>query len=191
MILVVDNEDSFTYILADYIRQCTENEVKTFFHYETKKIQEILPHIQGLVISPGPGRPEHSKAEFSYYYAIEHNIPVLGVCLGHQWIGYVNNMSVIHAPEPLHGYTSKIIHCQQGIFKDIPNNINVMRYHSLLVSDTHIPMHIKITAKTDEGLIMAMQYMNKPVHSVQFHPESVLTQYGLQMIQNWVDLLKS
>lgn len=191
MILVVDNEDSFTYILTDYIKQYSRNEVKTFFHYETAQLQSVLPYLQGLVISPGPGRPEHSLAQFAYRYAIDNNIPLLGVCLGHQWIGYVNNMSVIHAPDPLHGYTSKIKHSQKGIFKDIPNNINVMRYHSLVVSDAYIPAHIEITAKTDEGLIMAMQYTDKPVHSVQFHPESVLTDYGLQLIHNWVSLLSN
>ncbi len=189
MILVVDNEDSFTYMLTDYIKQCTKNEVKTLFHYETNKLQSILPYLEGLVISPGPGRPEHGKAQFAYHYAIERNIPVLGVCLGHQWIGYANGMNIIHAPEPLHGYTSKIIHAQKGIFKNIPNEINVMRYHSLVVDNTYIPAHIEITATTKNGLIMAMQYRNKPVYSVQFHPESVLTEYGIQMIQNWVSLL--
>lgn len=189
MILVVDNEDSFTYILTDYIKQSAKNEVKTFFHYETEKIKSALPYLKGLVISPGPGRPEHSKAQFAYHYAIEHNIPVLGVCLGHQWIGYANNMKIIHAPEPLHGYTSVISHNEKGIFKNIPNDINVMRYHSLIVSSEYIPPHLEITAKTKNGLIMAMQYKHKPVYSVQFHPESVLTEYGLQMIQNWVSLL--
>ncbi|MCS7075923.1 MAG: aminodeoxychorismate/anthranilate synthase component II [Bacteroidia bacterium] len=189
MILIVDNEDSFTYMLADYIKQCAnENEVKILFHYQTNFIQDILPYIKGLVISPGPGRPEQSKAAFAYQYAIQNNIALLGVCLGHQWIGYINNMPIVHSPEPLHGYTSTIMHLQKGIFKDIPNFIQVMRYHSLIVSDTYIPNHIEITAKTEDGLIMAMQYINKPVYSVQFHPESVLTNYGLKMVQNWIDI---
>lgn len=186
MIAVIDNEDSFTYILADYIKQCTKNEVKVFYHYEKKAIQSILHQMKGLVISPGPGRPEHSQAQFAYHYAIKHDIPILGVCLGHQWIGYVNNMRIIHAPVPLHGYTSKIFHNQRGLFANIPNEIEVMRYHSLIVSREYIPEHIEITAKTNDGLIMAMQYKNKPIHSVQFHPESVLTQFGLDMIKNWV-----
>jgi len=189
MILMIDNEDSFTYILADYIKQCYKNEVKTLFHFETETIQKYLRHIKGLVISPGPGRPEHSKAQFAYTYAIENNIPLLGVCLGHQWIGYANQMNIIHAPEPLHGYTSKIIHNQNGIFANIPNNIEVMRYHSLVVSSEYVPASIEITAKTHDGIIMAMQYKNKPVYGVQFHPESILTEYGVQMIQNWVSLL--
>lgn len=191
MILVVDNEDSFTYILVDYIRQSTKLEVRTFFHYQTEQIKNTLPFIQGLVISPGPGRPEQSQAQFAYHYAIKHNIPLLGVCLGHQWIGYINNMSVIHSPEPLHGYTSKIVHQQKGIFKGIPNNIQVMRYHSLIVNHTYIPEHIEITAVTEENLIMAMQYKNQPVYSVQFHPESVLTEFGLNMIQNWVTFINN
>jgi anthranilate synthase/aminodeoxychorismate synthase-like glutamine amidotransferase len=182
---VIDNEDSFTYILTDYIKQCYQNEVKTIFHFETETIQKFLPDIRGLVISPGPGRPEQSKAQFAYQYAIEHNIPLLGVCLGHQWIGYTNKMNIIHAPEPLHGYTSKIIHNQTGIFKNIPDNIQVMRYHSLIVDSEYVPEHIQITATTHDNLIMAMEYKNKPVCSVQFHPESVLTEYGLNMIQNW------
>ncbi|MCS7027301.1 MAG: aminodeoxychorismate/anthranilate synthase component II [Bacteroidia bacterium] len=192
MILVVDNEDSFTYILADYLKQCAaQNEVKTIFHYDKKSIRAVLPYIKGLVISPGPGRPEHSQADFAYWYAIEQNIPVLGVCLGHQWIGYANGMRIIPAPEPSHGYTSLVTHNQKGIFANIPASIQVMRYHSLIVSSAYIPDGIEITAQTQEGIIMGMQYKNKPVYSVQFHPESVLTEYGLQIIQNWVDFCET
>ena len=188
MILIIDNYDSFTYNLYQYVGEVYEN-VKVLRNDEFT-IEELkkLP-LKGIIISPGPGRPENAGLSTKVIKAFEGIIPILGICLGHQAIGYVYGGKVISAPEIKHGKTSIIKHNCEDLFENIKDNLQVMRYHSLIVENNSLPEVLSITAKTEDGIIMGIKHKEFPIYGLQFHPESIFTEEGKMMIKNFVEVI--
>ena len=183
-ILVVDNYDSFVYNLVQYLGQLGA-EVVVVRNDEVDF--STLPEYSGILISPGPGTPEAAGSSIELVrYAKEHLVPLLGVCLGHQAIAVAFGATVNRAPELLHGKTSLVDHAEKGIFKDIPTPFTATRYHSLAIAPETMPDELEVIAQTQSGVIMAVMHRTLPISGVQFHPESVLTEYGHQMLGNWL-----
>ncbi len=187
MILVVDNFDSFTYNLVDYLRQLGQ-------HINVKRnnspLSEILSEeYKGVVLSPGPGIPKNAGQLMKIVDHYIGNVPLLGICLGHQAIGEYYNAKLIKAKKPMHGKISEVIHKNDPLFYKIPQRFNVVRYHSLIFND--LPDQLKIIATTRDGEIMALKHKSLLAYGVQFHPEAILTEFGLQILKNWINLLGS
>lgn len=186
MFLVIDNYDSFVYNIVQYLGvigvECTvcRNDQITLH-----EVADMSP--QAIVISPGPGRPEGAGISVDLIKAFAETTPILGVCLGHQCIGYAFGAKITHAPQPVHGKVSRIRHDGKGLFAGLPPEINVARYHSLVVSDEDFPSCLVQTAYADTGELMGIRHKFYPVEGVQFHPESIVTDYGLRMMRNFVD----
>lgn len=183
MIFLLDNYDSFTYNLYDYLLQLgSDVVVKRNDEITIAEIENLQP--DAIVISPGPGIPKHAGILMQLIHHFHKKIPLLGICLGYQGIGEYFGASVVHAPLPVHGKTSAIVFEEENIlFQNIPQKTEVMRYHSLNI--TNIPSAIKIIAQTQSGEPMALQHECLPIFGMQFHPESILTPYGMQMLRNW------
>jgi len=184
-ILVIDNYDSFTYNLVQQFGKfkCSIL-VKRNDAISLKDIYTIKP--DKILISPGPKRPEDSKVSLSIIKELGQTIPILGVCLGLQAIAVVYGGKVIKAEHPVHGMTSKILHNNCTLFKNIPQYFDAMRYHSLIVDKASLPKDLEITAQTNDGIIMGIRHKNYPVEGIQFHPESILTKQGSKIISNWL-----
>ena len=183
-ILVVDNYDSFVFNLVQYLQQlgaeCTVVRNDAVTAQEASKFD-------GVLISPGPGTPEKAGISVEMIkYCAQHSIPLFGVCLGHQAIGVAFGATVSRAPELLHGKTSLVYHQQEGVLADIPSPFTATRYHSLCVEKDSVPNTLRVTGSTDSGLVMSMEHTTLPIQGVQFHPESVLTEHGHQMLANWL-----
>jgi len=183
-ILVVDNYDSFVFNLVQYLQQlgaeCTVVRNDAIAAEEASKYD-------GVLISPGPGTPEKAGISVEMIkYCAQHAIPLFGVCLGHQAIGVAFGATVSRAPELLHGKTSLVYHQQEGVLADIPSPFTATRYHSLCVEKDSVPETLRITGSTDSGLVMSVEHTTLPIQGVQFHPESVLTEHGHQMLANWL-----
>lgn len=186
MILVLDNYDSFTYNLVQLIgRISREIVVRRNNEITTEEIRELRP--TGIIISPGPGRPESAGVTIDVIRRLGSAIPVFGVCLGHQAIGAAYGGEVVHAPSLMHGRTSMIRHRGVGIFSGVPDPFVATRYHSLVISPDQLPAELEITAWTDDGVIMGVRHRAHPVEGVQFHPESILTEQGERVIRNWME----
>jgi anthranilate synthase/aminodeoxychorismate synthase-like glutamine amidotransferase len=186
-ILVIDNYDSFTYNLVQLLgRFDQELVVKRNDEITESEIAELNP--DKILISPGPGKPEHSNITLTAIEKFGNEIPVLGVCLGHQAIGIVYGGKVVKAPILMHGKTSLIKHDGKKIFKGIPQRFEATRYHSLIVDKETLPNSLEVSAETDEGTIMGIRHKNFPVEGIQFHPESILTNEGYNIIKNWLAL---
>ena len=187
MLALIDNYDSFTYNLVQYLGELGA-EIKVFRNDRVtlEELTELNP--SHLVVSPGPGDPLKDGG-ISPQAMLNFNgkIPVLGVCLGHQCLGAVFGGRVDRAPRLMHGKTSPINHNGQGVFKDIPSPFTAMRYHSLVVYPP-IPSELEITATTPEDEVMGLKHRDHPTFGVQFHPESILTEYGKQILQNFLNL---
>ncbi|HNS44252.1 MAG TPA: aminodeoxychorismate/anthranilate synthase component II [Alphaproteobacteria bacterium] len=185
MITLIDNYDSFTYNLVQYVGDLGKS--CAVIRNDQKTVEEILSNKPGqIIISPGPSDPEHAGICLSLIKAAAgKNIPLLGVCLGHQSIGQAFGGKVIRAPEPMHGKLSPVYHEGKGIFSEIPSPFTVTRYHSLIVEKESLPDCLEITAHTEDNLIMGLQHKTKPIHGVQFHPESIATQHGLDLLRNF------
>ena len=188
MILMIDNYDSFTYNLVQYFGELKQKvEVYRNDALTIAKIRKMKP--AKIVISPGPGRPEDAGISIDIIKQLGPEIPVLGVCLGHQGIGYAFDGKVINAKRLMHGKTSMIKHNSQGIFKDLPNPFEATRYHSLVIDPKHVPDCLIVTATTtDDGEIMGVQHKTYPIYGVQFHPESILTKQGMNILRNFLHL---
>ena len=189
MILVIDNYDSFTYNLVDLAKRFTE--VVVFRNDEIDLDQVSLMAPQGILISPGPGRPEHSGVSYDIVTHYHQQIPMLGVCLGHQIICELFGGEVIYAKQPMHGKSSIIYHSGNSLFYGVQNPLEVMRYHSLLVKKEGLPDDFRVIAQTKAGEVMAVEHKFFKLTGVQFHPESILTQDGEQMMQNWLQIICS
>jgi anthranilate synthase/aminodeoxychorismate synthase-like glutamine amidotransferase len=186
MILLIDNYDSFTYNLAQYLGQLGEKlEVRRNDQITLDEIAVRKP--DRIVISPGPGTPEDAGICVEVVRRFSGKIPILGVCLGHQAIGQAFGGRVVRAPKLMHGKTSRIHHDSKTIFRKLPQDFVATRYHSLIVEKKGLPKELEISAEAD-GLIMALRHKKLRVEGVQFHPESVLTEAGLQMLRNFLDL---
>jgi para-aminobenzoate synthetase component 2 len=183
-ILVVDNYDSFVFNLVQYLQQLGAE--CTVVRNDAVAAEEASKY-DGVLISPGPGTPEKAGISVEMIkYCAQHSIPLFGVCLGHQAIGVAFGATVSRAPELLHGKTSLVYHQQEGVLADIPSPFTATRYHSLCVEKDSVPNTLRITGTTDSGLVMSMEHTSLPIQGVQFHPESVLTEHGHQMLANWL-----
>lgn len=183
-VLVVDNYDSFVFNLVQYLQQLGAE--CTVVRNDAVTVEEAA-HYDGVLISPGPGTPERAGVSVAMIkYCAEHSIPLFGVCLGHQAIGVAFGATVSRAPELLHGKTSLVYHKQQGVLSELPSPFTATRYHSLCVEKDSVPDVLEVTGTTNSGLVMSMQHTTLPIHGVQFHPESVLTEHGHQLLANWL-----
>ena len=186
MILLLDNYDSFTYNLAQYLGELGAPPlVRRNDEITLEEVRALGP--ERIVISPGPGRPEDAGISVELIRQMGQSVPVLGVCLGHQAIGLAFGGSVVRAATPMHGKVSSIEHDGQGIFKGVAMPFVAGRYHSLVIANP-APGDLDACAHTADGTIMAVRHRTLPVHGVQFHPESVLTGEGLQLLRNFLDL---
>jgi len=186
MILMIDNYDSFTYNLVQYLGALGAD-IKVFRNDKItiEKIKKLKP--ARIVISPGPGRPENAGISCQVIKEFAGSIPILGVCLGHQAIGYVYGGRIIGAKKLMHGKTSLIYHNQKEIFKGIPNPFEATRYHSLIVAAKGLPECFEVTARTKENEIMGLKHKKYPLWGVQFHPESVMTKAGKDILANFLN----
>jgi anthranilate synthase/aminodeoxychorismate synthase-like glutamine amidotransferase len=187
MILLIDNYDSFTYNLYQYLCELgAEVEVRRNDSLTVDDVERMAP--EAIVISPGPGRPEDGGISIETIQRLGDRTPLLGVCLGHQCIAAAFGGDVVRAPELRHGKTSMIRHNNTGIFAGLDNPFEAVRYHSLIADAGTLPSVLEVTAQTDDGLIMGVKHKTAPVHGVQFHPESVLTHAGKQLLENFLEL---
>lgn len=188
MILIIDNYDSFTYNLAQYLGELgAKLEVVRNDQITTAEVLTLAP--DKIIISPGPCTPNEAGISLEVIKTLGESIPILGVCLGHQAIGQAYGGNVIRAPYVMHGKISKITHTNtDGLFKDIPNPFEATRYHSLIVDRDSLPESLEITAETEDGIIMALKHKTSPVWGVQFHPESILTTSGKSILGNFLKL---
>ena len=186
MILVIDNYDSFTYNLVQYLGELgTQPMVRRNNEVTLDEIAALKP--ERIVISPGPGRPEQAGITLNVIRRFGPTTPLLGVCLGHQAIGMAFGGAVVRAIAPMHGKTSSITHDGQGVFTDMPTPLTVARYHSLVVDRNSWPDELEISAQTEEdGTVMALRHRTHPIHGVQFHPESIMTRDGQHLLRNFL-----
>jgi anthranilate synthase component II len=187
MVLVLDNYDSFTYNLVQYLGELgatvmvVRNDAESVADIEARRPDRI-------VISPGPGRPEDAGVTMDLIRQLGARTPILGVCLGHQALGAVYGGSVVRASVPMHGKTSTIEHNGRGVFSGLTAPFQASRYHSLVVAEDGLPGELEVTARTrEDGLIMGLRHRTLPVHGVQFHPESILTSEGRRILRNFLE----
>jgi anthranilate synthase component II len=188
MLVMIDNYDSFTYNLVQYFGEL--GMVPSVYRNDVLSVDELAAMSpSGIVISPGPGRPEDAGISESVIRELGSRIPLLGVCLGHQAIGRVFGATVGYAPTLVHGKTSPVFHDDKGVFAGLSHPFQATRYHSLVVDRSSIPDSLEITAWTEDGLVMGMQHREYPIHGVQFHPESILTVEGKALLKNFLEML--
>ena len=188
-ILVLDNYDSFVYTLNGYLQQLgAETEVLRNDVVSEAELPALMAKYDAILISPGPGTPAEAGLSIAVVkQALQTGQSVFGVCLGHQAIAEAMGATVTSAEELMHGKTSKVNHDGSLVFKDVPQPFVATRYHSLAIVDSTVPEDLTVTARTDGGIIMAVQHASKPIYGVQYHPESVLTESGYQMLGNWLE----
>lgn len=185
MILIIDNYDSFTYNLVNLVALHTrELQVIRNDALSISEIKKLNPH--GILISPGPGHPSSAGISEKVIAELGSRVPVLGICLGHQAIGKVFGAQIIRAPKPMHGKVSRISHDGKGAFSALPQNFTATRYHSLIISDDGLPEELHVSARSDDGDIQGIRHKTYPIEGIQFHPESILTIHGPQIIYNWI-----
>lgn len=188
MVLLLDNYDSFTFNLAQYLGELGASVlVRRNDAVTLDEIAELRP--ARLVISPGPGRPEEAGISVDLVREFGRDVPILGVCLGHQAIGHAFGGLVVRAPRPMHGKTSTVEHDGRGVFRGLSGPFEAARYHSLVVSDEGWPAVLEVAARAaDDGTVMALRHRTFPVHGVQFHPESIMTAEGRRLLRNFLEL---
>ncbi|MCC5643332.1 aminodeoxychorismate/anthranilate synthase component II [Nostoc sp. CHAB 5824] len=197
MIIVIDNYDSFTYNLVQYLGELAAefpvaDDIQVFRNDKISidEIRALKP--EAVVISPGPGRPEDAGISLELIEKLGQELPILGVCLGHQSIGQVFGGKIIPAPELMHGKTSQVSHTGVGVFRGLENPLTATRYHSLVIERETCPDVLEITAWVEDNTIMGVRHRNYPhIQGVQFHPESVLTSSGKQLLRNFLEQLQS
>lgn len=183
-VLLIDNYDSFVYNLAQYLGELGAVPKVVRNDCSIEDIEALDPG--AIVISPGPGRPEDAGCSVEAIERFHSSVPILGVCLGHQAIGVAFGAQVVRADELMHGKTSLIHHSSEGVLSGLPNPFVATRYHSLVIEPASLPQELKVTGKTERGTIMAVKHREHFVEGVQFHPESVLTKVGMQLMKNFL-----
>ena len=187
-ILVVDNYDSFVFNLVQYLGQLGVD--AQVWRNDDARLADpvaVARQFDGVLLSPGPGTPERAGASIPFVHACaQTNTPLLGVCLGHQAIGVAFGGTVDRAPELLHGKTSTVFHENVGVLQGLPQPFTATRYHSLTILPDTVPTELEVTARTQSGVIMGVRHTGLPIHGVQFHPESILTEGGHRMLANWL-----
>ena len=187
MLILIDNYDSFTYNLVHFLGELGAESV--VIRNDKVTAEEVIAQKpKAIVLSPGPCTPNEAGVCLDLIAKAGATIPLMGVCLGHQSIGQAYGGKVIRAPVPMHGKLSTIRHTGKGIFKGLPQDFEITRYHSLIVERETLPDCLEITAETDDGLIMGLQHTSHPVHGVQFHPESIASEYGHALLANFLEL---
>ncbi|NPB08184.1 MAG: aminodeoxychorismate/anthranilate synthase component II [Aquificae bacterium] len=186
-ILMVDNYDSFTYNLVQYLGSLgAEVVVRRNDELELEEVREINP--EAIVISPGPCTPKEAGISVPLIKQYYKEYPILGVCLGHQSIGYAFGAKIVRAKNLMHGKTSLVYHTGNELFKGIPSPFTAVRYHSLVIDRNTLPEELQVTAESDDGEIMAVAHREYPLYGVQFHPESVLSEYGMDILKNFLSI---
>jgi anthranilate synthase/aminodeoxychorismate synthase-like glutamine amidotransferase len=184
---MIDNYDSFTYNLVQYLGVLgSEVEVHRNDKITLDEIESMKP--ERIVISPGPGTPQSAGITISMIERFHPKVPILGVCLGHQAIGAAFGGRVLHAARIMHGKTSEISHDGKGVFRDLPDPITATRYHSLAVERKSLPSCLEVSAEAEDGEIMGLRHREYPVEGIQFHPESILTKEGMNILSNFLNL---
>lgn len=189
MILVIDNYDSFTYNLVQLMGRILQRTSRSLHVKRNDEItlEEISANPpEAILLSPGPGRPEDAGITVDAIKRFGAEIPIMGVCLGHQAIGLAFGGSIVHAPTLMHGRTSEIHHSNVSVFEGVTNPFTATRYHSLVISPDDFPADLEVTATTDDDVIMGVRHKQYPIVGVQFHPESILTTEGERIIRNWL-----
>jgi anthranilate synthase component II len=188
-LLVIDNYDSFTYNLVHFLGELgAELTVVRNDRITLDEIEKMAP--EGIVLSPGPCTPNEAGICLSLIERFKDKTPILGVCLGHQAIGQAMGGEVIRAPELMHGKTSRINHTSKGLFRGLNSGFEATRYHSLTVRPETLPPVLEVTATTDDGVIMGLQHRTLPLHGVQFHPESIASENGHALLQNFLNIVR-
>ncbi len=190
MLLVIDNYDSFTYNLVQFLGELGAGPVVR--RNDQVTVEEIASGgYRGLVISPGPGVPRSAGISLAAIRELGGQLPILGVCLGHQAIGEAFGGRIVRAPQPIHGKASQVKHDGRGIFSGIPQDLEVGRYHSLVIEPESCPEVLEVSASTADGIIMGVRHRSLPIEGVQFHPESVLTSHGMRILANFLQLCEA
>ena len=187
MILLIDNYDSFVYNLARYLTEMGQ-ETRVVRNDRVTVLEALLMKPKAIVLSPGPCTPKEAGISIELVKSLPVNLPLLGVCLGHQAIAAAFGGNVIRAPKPVHGQTSKIFHEESGLFENLPSPFAATRYHSLIVEEGSLPAELQITARSEDDLPMAIAHKKRPIFGVQFHPESVLTENGRRLLENFLKI---
>ena len=187
-IVVIDNYDSFTYNLVQYLETLGAT-CDVFLNDRTTAEAVKLSGPDGILISPGPGTPADAGVSISVLSTCGGTIPIFGVCLGHQCMGELYGGEIVRAERLMHGKTSKILHDAKGVFAGLPSPFEATRYHSLVIAPASVPPCLEVTARTQDGEIMGVRHRVQAIEGVQFHPESILTEHGMQMMGNWLKSL--
>lgn len=190
MLVLIDNYDSFTYNLVQYFGDLGQD--VTVYRNDEITVPALLDlKPDGIIISPGPGAPAQAGICLELVKeAAKRGVPLLGICLGHQAIGQAFGGQVVRAPQPMHGKISAIIHEGKGLFSNLPSPYTATRYHSLVVDRDSLPACLEITAKSEDGLIMGLAHREKPICGVQYHPESIASEHGHTLLENFVSMLE-
>lgn len=192
MFLMIDNYDSFVYNLAAYFRELDADlEILSAADLEERRAELDLTAYEGLIISPGPKRPEDATVSLDLFQLAQGKLPILGICLGHQVIAYASGAQVARAPRPQHGKLHSLRHEDRGLFEGLPQAFQVTRYHSLCVDPASLPAELKAGAWTEDGCLMALANPDACIYGVQFHPEAVLTDYGHEILTRFIQLAKA
>ncbi len=188
MILVIDNYDSFTFNLVQYLGEICSEKIEVYRNDKITIDQIRKTDPSAILISPGPCTPIEAGISVDVIKELGQKIPILGVCLGHQSIGFAFDGHIIRAPYLMHGKVSQIFHKQQNIFKGLPIPFTATRYHSLIIERSSLPDCLEVTAETDDGIIMGVSHKEYPIFGVQFHPESILTEGGKTILSNFLEI---
>ena len=189
-VLLIDNYDSFTYNLVQYLGELgAQVQVRRNDEVTVREVEnEIRP--DRVVVSPGPGTPDEAGITLELIASLAGHVPLLGVCLGHQAIGQAYGGRIVRGPEPMHGKLSRIRHTGKGVFLGLNNDFEATRYHSLTIAPESMPSALEVTARTDDGIVMGVMHKSQPVHGVQFHPESIASENGHALLQNFLNLAR-
>lgn len=190
MLVMIDNYDSFVYNLAAYFQELGQ-EIRVVRN-DRVSVEDLaeMKKLEGLVISPGPGRPEDGGVSQEAVRHFTGRIPILGVCLGHQIIGHAFGAGVVRGSRPMHGKVTRICHRGEGLFKGLPESYPVTRYHSLIVERSTVPGQLRVDAMSEDGAVMALSHREYPLYGIQFHPEAVLTEYGHELLENFIRICR-